>query len=162
MAAGSSYTVIPSGVTDLSGNALAAGVTWSIGIFDPTDDTDGDCVSAEIELANGLDPTVDDCAEGLDADGDGISNCDEYDGGTDPRVPDETTPPVLIDPIDDALVDQMLETSWDEIHFSLDAPDPRTNDYLRGRPGVFEQVAKTTSSPWCSLKVAKPDNALFL
>lgn len=26
----------------------------------------------------------------------------------------------------------------------------------------LEQVAKTTSSPWCSLKVAKPDNALFL
>lgn len=26
----------------------------------------------------------------------------------------------------------------------------------------LEQVAKTTSSPWCSLKVAKPDKALFL
>ncbi len=26
----------------------------------------------------------------------------------------------------------------------------------------LEQVAKTTSSPWCSLKVAKPNNALFL
>lgn len=44
---------------------------------------------------------------------------------------------------DEALIDQVLETKWDEIHFSLDAPDPRTNDYLRGRPGVFAEVART-------------------
>ena len=37
----------------------------------------------------------------------------------------------------------MLETEWDEIHFSLDAPDPATNDYLRGKKGVFKTVART-------------------
>jgi len=44
---------------------------------------------------------------------------------------------------DDTLIDQVLETGWDEIHFSLDAPDPEVADYLRGRKGVFDKVAKT-------------------
>lgn len=44
---------------------------------------------------------------------------------------------------DEALIQQLLDTEWDEIHFSLDAPDPEVNDYLRGRAGVFEKVAKT-------------------
>ena len=44
---------------------------------------------------------------------------------------------------DDALIDQVIDTRWDEIHFSLDAPDPTVADYLRGRNGVFEKVAKT-------------------
>ena len=43
---------------------------------------------------------------------------------------------------DDALIQQVVDTRWDELHFSLDAPDPATNDYLRGRPGVFAKVAK--------------------
>ena len=44
---------------------------------------------------------------------------------------------------DEALIDQVIESGWDELHFSLDAPDPAVNDYLRGRAGVFETVAKT-------------------
>ncbi len=43
---------------------------------------------------------------------------------------------------DEALIDQVIDTGWDELHFSLDAPDPQVNDYLRGRKGVFETVAK--------------------
>jgi MoaA/NifB/PqqE/SkfB family radical SAM enzyme len=43
---------------------------------------------------------------------------------------------------DDKLIDQVIETEWDELHFSLDAPDPAVNDYLRGKKGVFEKVAK--------------------
>jgi len=43
---------------------------------------------------------------------------------------------------DEALIQQVVDTRWDELHFSLDAPDPATNDYLRGRKGVFETVAK--------------------
>ena len=44
---------------------------------------------------------------------------------------------------DEGLIQQMLDTEWDEIHFSLDAPDPAVNDYLRGRAGVFDKVANT-------------------
>ena len=43
---------------------------------------------------------------------------------------------------DEGLIAQVLDTNWDEIHFSLDAPDPAVNDYLRGRAGVFDLVAK--------------------
>ncbi len=43
---------------------------------------------------------------------------------------------------DETLIQQLLDTAWDEIHFSLDAPEPAVNDYLRGRAGVFETVAK--------------------
>jgi MoaA/NifB/PqqE/SkfB family radical SAM enzyme len=41
---------------------------------------------------------------------------------------------------DEALTEQVLESAWDEIHFSLDAPDPQVADYLRGRKGTFEKV----------------------
>ena len=44
---------------------------------------------------------------------------------------------------DEALIDQVIDTGWDELHFSLDAPDPAVNDYLRGRKGVFATVART-------------------
>ena len=44
---------------------------------------------------------------------------------------------------DEALIDQVIDSGWDELHFSLDAPDPAVNDYLRGRKGVFEKVAQT-------------------
>ncbi len=44
---------------------------------------------------------------------------------------------------DEPLIQQVLDTGWDELHFSLDAPDPAVNDYLRGRAGVFKKVAKT-------------------
>lgn len=40
------------------------------------------------------------------------------------------------------LIQQCLDTGWDELHFSLDAPDPRVNDYLRGRPGNFRTVVR--------------------
>ena len=44
---------------------------------------------------------------------------------------------------DEGLIDQVIDSGWDELHFSLDAPDPAVNDYLRGRKGVFEKVAQT-------------------
>ena len=43
---------------------------------------------------------------------------------------------------DEKLTNQVLETGWDEIHFSLDAPEPRVADYLRGRKGTFEKVTQ--------------------
>ena len=47
-------------------------------------DTDGDLMSDEWEIANGLNPAVDDSA--LDPDGDGFTNLEEYNAGTDPQV----------------------------------------------------------------------------
>ncbi|MCA9541739.1 MAG: hypothetical protein KC620_22740, partial [Myxococcales bacterium] len=83
-------------------------------------DEDGDGLPDTWEVDHGLDPTIDDCAAELDADGDGLTNCEEYARGTDPRAADETTPPVLIDPIDDARVDTatpdlVLENSIDTL-----------------------------------------------
>jgi MoaA/NifB/PqqE/SkfB family radical SAM enzyme len=42
----------------------------------------------------------------------------------------------------DVMIDQVIDTKWDEIHFSLDAPDRDVADYLRGKQGVFDKVAK--------------------
>jgi hypothetical protein len=69
---------------------------------DPDDDADG--MPDEWEVANGLDPLVDD-APG-DADADGISNYNEYANGSDPFVaqinlaPD---PPLLLSPVGGAI-----------------------------------------------------------
>ncbi len=49
-------------------------------------DTDGDGMPDAWEIANGLDPLVDDAAG--DADGDGLTNLEEYLNGTDPLNPD--------------------------------------------------------------------------
>jgi methylaspartate ammonia-lyase len=54
---------------------------------DPLDsDTDGDGMPDAWEVANGLNPLVDDA--GGDADGDGLTNLQEYDNGTNPWVAD--------------------------------------------------------------------------
>ena len=39
-----------------------------------------------------------------------------------------------------ALVDQVLETGWDEIHFSVDGATPAVHDALRGREGAFART----------------------
>jgi hypothetical protein len=49
-------------------------------------DWDGDGMPDDWEIANGLDPTIDDSM--LDADGDGLTNLEEYERGTDPNNPD--------------------------------------------------------------------------
>lgn len=40
-------------------------------------------------------------------------------------------------------IENTVKIGWDSIHFSIDAPDAETNDYLRNLPGYFEQVVKT-------------------
>ncbi len=61
-------------------------------------DTDEDSMPDSWELANGLDPNIDDAH--LDYDNDGISNLDEFLGGTDPWVynilPTNVTPSLLL------------------------------------------------------------------
>lgn len=79
-------------------------------------------------------------------------------GGGEPLVRRDVTPPLMrklkergIEGLlatngtlfDEPLIRQVLDTRFDELHFSLDAPDPVINDYLRGRKGVFEKVART-------------------
>ena len=49
-------------------------------------DWDGDGMADDWEIANGLDPTVDDAD--LDADNDGLTNLEEYARGSDPNNPD--------------------------------------------------------------------------
>lgn len=45
--------------------------------------------------------------------------------------------------LDQRLADVMVKSRWDSVIFSLDSPDPETNDFLRGMKGGFE---KTVSS----------------
>ncbi len=39
---------------------------------------------------------------------------------------------------------QLVETGWSEVHVSLDGPDARTHDALRGRTGAFRQTVRNT------------------
>jgi uncharacterized protein (TIGR03382 family) len=65
-------------------------------------DEDDDGLPDSWEEDHGLDPTLDDCH--LDADGDGLDNCAEFDAGTDPTVPWNVLPPILLAPIEGAVV----------------------------------------------------------
>ncbi len=38
------------------------------------------------------------------------------------------------------LQERLLEVGWDEIHFSLDSPEPAVHDLLRGSPGSFRRT----------------------
>jgi MoaA/NifB/PqqE/SkfB family radical SAM enzyme len=49
------------------------------------------------------------------------------------------------------LIDQVLDTGWDELHFSIDGPTPAIHDALRGKEGAFRK----TVSHVCRLNVQK-------
>jgi MoaA/NifB/PqqE/SkfB family radical SAM enzyme len=40
------------------------------------------------------------------------------------------------------MAETLVEVGWDEVQVSLDAADPRVNDYLRGTPGALDRVAR--------------------
>ena len=82
-------------------------------------DEDMDGLPDTWEREHGLDPSTPDAED--DPDGDGLSNARERDLGTNPNEPDATTPPTLIDPIEDAIVDS--ETPDLRIGNSFDALD---------------------------------------
>ncbi len=48
-----------------------------------------------------------------------------------------TTNGTLLDP---PLLHQLVQTGWDEIHFSIDGPTAAIHDDLRGRPGSFRRA----------------------
>ena len=41
-----------------------------------------------------------------------------------------------------ALHEQLIETGWDEIHFSIDGPTPEIHDALRGQRGAFKKTVR--------------------
>ncbi|MFH8119870.1 MAG: radical SAM protein, partial [Candidatus Aenigmatarchaeota archaeon] len=43
---------------------------------------------------------------------------------------------------DEASIRNIVEIGWDEILFSIDGPDAKTHDYLRGVKGTFDRVIK--------------------
>ena len=44
--------------------------------------------------------------------------------------------------LDAALTNQMIETGWDEVHFSLDGATPAVHDHLRGQAGAFRKTVR--------------------
>ena len=40
----------------------------------------------------------------------------------------------------EAMIEQVLETGWDEIHVSIDGPTPEIHDALRGQRGAFRKA----------------------
>ncbi|MEC8424899.1 MAG: radical SAM protein, partial [Myxococcota bacterium] len=59
-----------------------------------------------------------------------------------------TTNGTLLGP---TLATQLVETGWDEIHFSIDGPTPALHDRLRGQPGAFKKTVQAA----CNLAVRK-------
>jgi MoaA/NifB/PqqE/SkfB family radical SAM enzyme len=40
----------------------------------------------------------------------------------------------------DEYIEDVIKFGWDRIHFSVDGPNPKVHDYLRGVPGTFRKV----------------------
>ncbi len=71
--------------------------------FPTVRDRDGDGLPDSWEERYGTDPTVDDCD--VDYDNDGMTNCDEFDGGSLPRVYEGPGVPRLIRPVGGVIID---------------------------------------------------------
>lgn len=92
--AGTYFSHLTTGITDLAGNPLSEDVTWWFRVTDFGVDTDGDGLPDDIETSLGLDPQNPDSDEnGIpdgdeDFDNDGLPNLWELLAETDPREPD--------------------------------------------------------------------------
>lgn len=66
-----------------------------------------------------------------------------------------TTNGTLLGP---SLAAQLVETAWDEVHVSLDGPEPAVHDALRGQRGAFRKTVQAA----CRLRVLRErQGALF-
>lgn len=54
------------------------------------------------------------------------------------------------------LLNQLVETQWDEIHLSIDGPTPEIHDQLRGQAGAFRRTVRAA----CTLAVRKRQQGL--
>ena len=48
-------------------------------------------------------------------------------------------------------LERMVQTKWDEVHFSVDGPSPEIHDHLRGQKGAFRKTIRTA----CKLNMLK-------
>ena len=64
-----------------------------------------------------------------------------------------TTNSTLLGP---ELSEQMLRDEWDEVHFSIDGPNPAIHDHLRGTPGAFRRTVQAA----CRLSVGRKQRGL--
>ncbi|MGD9781248.1 MAG: LamG-like jellyroll fold domain-containing protein [Kiritimatiellia bacterium] len=104
---------------DTDGDGLGDDAEVATHGTDPlSDDTDGDGMSDPWELANGLDPLLDDA--GGDADGDGLTNLQEQDEGTDPQD---------ADPDGDELNDYAETVTYGTDPADADSDDDGLDDY---------------------------------
>jgi len=123
-------SVLSSAVTDLAGNGLVGGFTWSFRSVNIGLDSDGDGVPDDLEPLLGLDPFDPDTdGDGIpdgdeDFDGDGLANAGEVLAGTDPTDPDSDD-----DGTSDALEDPDLDsvTNADEHLLGTDPLNPDTD-----------------------------------
>jgi len=53
--------------------------------------------------------------------------------------------------LDDRLTETLIDIGWDEIHFSVDGPNPEIHDVLRGQKGAFKKTIRNA----CRLSVRK-------
>jgi MoaA/NifB/PqqE/SkfB family radical SAM enzyme len=44
--------------------------------------------------------------------------------------------------LDAALTEQLVQTAWDEVHFSVDGATPAVHDHLRGQAGAFRRTVR--------------------
>jgi hypothetical protein len=94
LAAGAYTATLGQALTDLAGNHLPVPLVWSFEVYDVANDSDGDCLPDDVEIALGLDPSLADSDRSgtpdgdEDSDGDGLLNCREILLGTDPGSSD--------------------------------------------------------------------------
>jgi len=43
---------------------------------------------------------------------------------------------------DEKIIEEAVRIGWDRVHFSIDGPNAKIHDYLRGVPGTFKKVMK--------------------
>lgn len=123
--------VVGQGVSDLAGNVIVDPVESRFFIYDPTEDSDADCVPDALEPLLNLDPNNPDTNNNgvtdgdEDFDSDGLTNCDEVQLFTDP-LNDDTDGDGVPDGQEDADIDGLFD--GEEIALGTDPADEDSDD----------------------------------